>query len=338
MNKKTVRIGQAGITNHGETILTAIGAAESLELVSLFDVKSREVAAAAEKLKVRPAASYEDLVNDPAIDAVALVTPNQLHADEVEMAAKAGKHVFVEKPIAGTLGDARRVINAMKTARRTLMVGHNTRRRPVFRKAKQILKEQKLGRIVGVEMNLSRPAGLFPDLPPWKADPKTTPILPMTQLGIHFVDTVMYLFEAEIASVSCVASNVAMEGGALDASAALFQLSTGIPVTLSSYYVSPDVYYCQIYGTKGILRCSNAGIELDLLDNGALKRVTTEQFPSEGFASYIEEMDEFGQCILSGKPPETGGEEGLKSLAVIEGMTQSFRTQSVIVPANLLKD
>ncbi len=332
-----VRIGQVGITGHGVTILNAIRAAKGLELVSIFDTKSDEARRVSREFGVKQAKDYENLLEDPDVQAVALVTPNHLHAEQVEKAVKAGKHVFVEKPMASTVAEARQMISRTQKAGLVLMVGHNTRRRLVFRHAKQILKKNRLGKIVGVEMNVSRPAGLFDDVPAWKADPKLTSLLPMTQLGIHFVDTIHYLTESATKSVSCVAANVAMKGGALDASAALLQLESGIPVTLSSYYVTPDVYDVRIFGTGGVLQCWNSSLKLELLQNGSLQRALEEDFSSEGQASFVEEMNEFGECVQTGKKPETGGEEGLMALAVIEAMTESLKTRTVVNMDNILR-
>ena len=333
-----VRIGQLGITGHGVTILNAIRAAKSLELVSVFDTKSEDAKKVSREFGIKLAKDYESLLEDPDVQAVALVTPNHLHAEQVEKAVKAGKHVFVEKPMAGTVAEARQMISRTQKAGLVLMVGHNTRRRLVFRHARQVLKENRLGKIVGVEMNVSRPAGLFDDVPAWKADPKLTSLLPMTQLGIHFVDTLHYLTGSATKCVSCFAANIAMKSGALDASAAVLQLESGIPVTLSSYYVTPDVYDVRIYGTEGILQCWNSSLRLELLRNGSLQRALEEDFSSEGQASFVEEMNEFGECVLTGKKPETGGEEGLQALAVIEAMVHSLKTRKVIELKDILEN
>jgi len=331
-----VRIGLVGVSGHGATILNAIRAAKSLELASVFDSKTDESTRVSRELGIKQAKDYEDLLSDGSVQAVALVTPNHLHAEQVEKAVQAGKHVFVEKPMGRTVAEASQMIARTRKAGLVLMVGHNTRRRSVFRRARQVVENQRLGRIVGVEMNVSRPAGLFDDVPAWKADPKLTPLLPMTQLGIHFVDTIHYLLDTTTASVSCIASHVAMRGGALDTSAAVLQMASGIPVTLSCYYVTPDVYEVRIYGTKGILQCWNSRIRFELLQNNLLEPVLDEDFASEGAASFVEEMNEFGECVLTGKKPETGGKEGIIALAVIEAMVESLKTRTLVNVGNIL--
>jgi predicted dehydrogenase len=272
---------------------------------------------------------YDELVNDPAIEAIALVTPNQLHQEEVEKAVKARKHIFVEKPISNTVAEAHAMMGFVKGSGLVFMVGHNTRRRQVFRRAKTLLEEQRIGEIVAVEANLSRPAGLQPGLPAWKADRKTCPLLPMMQLGIHFVDTVEYLI-GRVARVSCFATNIAMPNKALDATAAILQLESGIPVSLTSYYVSADAYFVRIYGTKGTIHCYPTKLRLELLEKGEFKEAMDEDFSTEGAGSYILQMREFGECVLHGKQPEIGGEEGLRALAVVEAMVKSVENHAVV--------
>jgi UDP-N-acetyl-2-amino-2-deoxyglucuronate dehydrogenase len=329
MTDRKVKIGQAGIANHGRTIVNAIRDSGNLQLVSCFDINTSANEKVALEFGAARKLGYDELVNDPAIEAIALVTPNQLHQEEVEKAVKARKHIFVEKPISNTVAEAHAMMGFVKGSGLVFMVGHNTRRRQVFRRAKKLLEEQRIGEIVAVEANLSRPAGLQPGLPAWKADRKTCPLLPMMQLGIHFVDTVEYLI-GRVARVSCFATNIAMPNKALDATAAILQLESGIPVSLTSYYVSADAYFVRIYGTKGTIHCYPTKLRLELLEKGEFKEAMDEDFSTEGAGSYILQMREFGECVLHGKQPETGGEEGLRALAVVEAMVKSVENHAVV--------
>lgn len=328
MNEQKATIGLVGVANHGNTILNAIMAAPNLALVSCFDTNTAAAELVSRKFGVRMASSYEDLINDPDLDAVALVTPNQLHAGQTFKAVAAGKHIFVEKPISNAIADAQAMIRAAEDAGLVLMVGHNTRRRQVFRRAKQILSEGSIGSVVALEGNLSRPAGLQPGLPPWKADPRACPLLPMTQLGIHLVDTAEYLV-GPIQTVACVAARMAMPGNVYDATAAVLQLESGVPFALSSYYVSPDAYFLRLYGTKGLLHCYPASLRLELIEQGEPAGAKEESF-QEGAGSYNLQMQEFGDCLLHRRKPETGGLEGLRALAVIEAMTRSVAESRTI--------
>jgi predicted dehydrogenase len=328
MSRK-ISIGIAGISNHGRTILNAIRQSGTLDVKACYDINTEASRAAAAETGTRVASSFEDLITDPAIEAVALVTPNHLHIGQIKQALAIGKHVFVEKPITNTVAEAVEIRQFASAKTQTVMVGHNTRRRYVFRAAKKILAEGKLGTIVAVEANISRSVGLTEEIPPWKADPEKCPLLPMMQLGIHFVDAVRYLF-SPVRSVYCVASTIAMPGRVLDVSASILRTSEGFPISLSSHYITPDTFYFRIYGTQGILHCDPLSYELKTLVDGVLTISEIERFPNEGIESYILEMKEFGECVLTGSRPETGIDEGIHALAVIEAMMQSVRTNAAV--------
>ena len=335
MTEKKVQIAQAGIANHGRTILNATRDAGNLQLVSCFDVNVTANEQVAKEFGATAATGYDQLVQDPNVDAVSLVTPNYLHLEQIRKALEAKKHVFVEKPITSTVAEARQVVRLAKTAGLVLMVGHNTRRRQVFRRAKALLDEKRIGKIVAIEANLSRPAGLQPGLPPWKADPRTGILLPMMQLGIHFIDTIEYLL-GPIERVSCFARNIAMPNDVFDSTAAILQLKSGIPASLTSYYVSADAFIMRIYGTEGTIHCLPLKLRLDLLHSGELTETIEEDFSTEGTGSYVLQMKEFGECILKGLQPETNGETGMRALAVIEAMVRSVEQHSVVEIKDIL--
>jgi len=337
MTEKKVRIAQAGIANHGRTIVNATRDAGNLQLISCFDINMAANEQVAKEFGATAAAGYDQLVNDPNVDAISLVTPNHLHLEQIRKAIEAKKHIFVDKPITNTVAEAHEAIGLAKQAGLILMVGHNTRRRRVFRRAKALLTEKRIGDIVAVEANLSRPAGLQAGLPAWKADRRTCELLPMMQLGIHFVDTVEYLI-GPIERVSCFAGSIAMPNQAFDSTAAILQLKSGIPVSLASYYVSADAYFVRIYGTQGTIHCFPLKLRLDLLQNGEPKETIEEDFSSEGAGSYILQMREFGDCVLRGVQPETGGDQGLKALAVIQAMVTSVEHHSVVELNDILKE
>jgi predicted dehydrogenase len=319
MNNKKISIGLVGVANHGTTILNAILAAGNFKLETCYDTDLAASEQVRKQTGCRVAGSFDELAADPQVQAIALVTPNHLHAGQFKKAVSHGKHVFVEKPISNTIAEAKEMLAQAMKSGIVLMVGHNTRRRRVFRRTKQLLQEGSIGTIVAVEANVSRSVGLEPGLPPWKADPEKCPLLPMTQLGIHFVDTISYLLEP-VKSVSCIATNMAMSGNVYDSTAAVLQLESGIPFALTSCYVSPDAYFIRIYGTKGSILCHATHVRVEWIGTAD---VLEEDFQMEGGESYQLQMREFGECINASKQPETGGEEGLYALAAIEAMSLS---------------
>lgn len=331
MNQK-VNVALIGVANHGHTILTAIVAAKNLALTACFDINPDANAACANEHGCVAHDSYEAVLADPNVEAVALVTPNHLHAAQIEAALAAGKHVFVDKPITNTVAEGKIAVEQAAKAGKVLYVGHNTRKRRVFRRSKALLDEGAIGTVVSIEANLSRIVGITPEMPKWKADRKNAPILPMTQLGIHFVDVATYLL-APVARVACFARTAALDGTAYDTTTAILELENGVPVSLNSYYVTPDTYFFRIYGTTGVIECSPLEVKVRRVDGS----VTVEDMGNEGYESYILEVEEFGDAILTGIRPETGGAEGLHNIAVMDAMIMSIETGKVVSIDDILK-
>ncbi len=317
--KRAVRIGQAGLRNHGRTILTSIGAVDNLRIVSCFDTDEDAMNSVSVEYGIRGAGSFEELVADPGIDAVALASPNHLHARQALAAMERGKHVFVEKPIANTMEDARSMIDAASAAGLVLSVGHNTRRRKSFREAKRILDAGVIGTPVGAEANLSRRAGIEGGMPGWKGDPDLCILLPMSQLGIHFVDAARYFF-GDIRYLQAEASSRAMRESSCDTVNAVLLMEPGLPVSILASYSTLDTFFFRIYGTDGIITCE---AERLTVEHVLTERKRSIGFPEEGLSSFIEQMREFGDCVLHGTRPETDGESALKALQAVLAMQEA---------------
>jgi predicted dehydrogenase len=331
-----VKIAQAGIGNHGRTIRSAVAKSKNLQLVGCYDVDQEESRKVAEEFHCRAARSFEDLIEDPEVEGVLLVTPNHLHYSQVMVAFSLGKHVFVEKPITATVDEGLKVVNKAKELGLTLEVGHNTRRRRPVRKTKTLIAEGRLGTLIGVEANVSHNAGLTTTYPKWKAERDKCPLLPMTQLGIHYIDAFHYLI-GPIDRVQCFARHAAMAGDVIDSTAALFQFESGELGTLSSHYVSPSVFEIRVSGTEGVVTMSDYSLRLEI-DKGGKQSRERFDFSDEGLESFIFELEEFGDCIRTGRKSETDGAVGLRALAVVEAMTVSVETGRVVKLSEILKN
>jgi predicted dehydrogenase len=320
----TIGIAQLGVRNHGATILHAITHTSGLRLACCHDTHREALADACSRYGVPAAESYEAILDDPSIDAVALVTPNHLHCEQMLQAFAHGKHVFVEKPIANTVAEAEECIRAANAADRVLLVGHNMRRRHSFREAKRWIDEGRLGAIVSVDANLSRHAGLEAGVPSWKLDPALCTLLPMTQLGIHFVDVTEYFF-GDADEVFCEGWNAGVPGGAIDSTIAILR-GRNIPTTvISSFYTTQETLAYRVHGSEGIMTVGATALHATL--NGAPHDM---DFSNEGYHSFIEQMEEFAACIRAEREPETSGESALRALRIVEAMRRSIAARSFV--------
>lgn len=322
MKKEKVNVALVGLGGHGATIRKSVRMCAKLNVLACHDINKELLDEVKAEFNCEVFLSYDELLEKSISDAVIISTPNFLHFEQTLKALQYGKDVFVEKPITVKVEEAEKIVKLAREKNLIVQVGHNTRKRKVFRKAKEIIEMGFLGKIISVESNISMPTGLA-EFPEWKRDKSKCPFLPMTQLGIHFIDTLIYLF-GDIEEVSSFARNVYLE--VEDSVVALLKFSNGVIGTLSSSYVAPNVYEMKIYGTEGMLKCYLNKIEL---------QKTTEATPDvyffdEGIESYVEELCEFAECVMSRKKPEVDAEIGLKNLKVIEAMIESYITKKAV--------
>jgi len=318
---KKITIGILGVGGHGGTIRRAIRACSDFEIVSCFDPNEAALKEAVEELGCEAAPSDEAVLTDPHTQAVAIVSPNQLHRTHAELAAAHGKHIFLEKPIANTVEDGRAVVEAARKAGVILQVGHHVRKYPVFRFAREQIESGKLGTLVGAEGNFTLPSGLDKNVPAWKTRKTSCPVVPLMQLGIHGIDTLQYLLGPIVEGVS-FQRHALMAGDTLDSSVSLFRFQNDLLGTFSSHYVARHAFYLNLFGTEYNLYMTFNSARLERLENWREDHLTYT-FMKPDNEPYKEEIREFAACILEKREPEVPGEMGLQNLLVLEALIRS---------------
>jgi predicted dehydrogenase len=311
MNK--IGIGAVGVGGHGKWITQAVTKCNNLKLVACYDINKTESKNIAREFKCLHTESLEKLLAIPNIKGVTITVPNYLHADYVIATANAGKACFVEKPIANTISDAERMIKECRKNKVILAVGHNFRRRAEFRKAKELLKAKALGEIISIEGNFSRPGALTLPKKDWRRDEKKCPMPTMMQLGIHMIDSFIYLL-GPIKKVSAIEST---HGNNVSA---ILQFKNGIIGNISSNYFSKEYWYVNIYGTRASLYIDGTRF---MLENALSKR----EYKLNQINTLQEEINEFADA-LSGKTKfEVDGYSALESLKVVRAMIASAKSK-----------
>src|SRR5947209_16761032 len=138
--------------------------------------------------------SLDAILADPAIDAVVFATPHSEHGAQVEEAAAAGKHVFMEKPFTLDRKSAARALDAVARAGVVLGVAYPRRFHPGMKELKTRIDDGRLGTVAHCHGEQNAPAGLFMDPRSWRADPKEAPAGAMTASGVHNLDAMIHLF------------------------------------------------------------------------------------------------------------------------------------------------
>lgn len=286
-----------------------------LELASCFSRDEQSRAGFADRFGCAAAGSFEEAL--ASADAVLLATPNDLHAEQAVAAAAAGKHVFVEKPIAHTIAAGERMRDACAAAGLALMVGHELRRLGAARKAKELVDAGTLGTVVLAEANFSLPSRVEPGT--WKAEDARNPGTPLIQLGIHHAETLQYLL-GPVARTSGMLNRVVQQLEIKDVGVATLEFASGALGVIADSYVSPRTYSIRLHGTEAVL---DYRADLSVWpDAGRVDEQTTltlagETVEFERVDPLQAELAEFARCIAGDAVPETGASEGLAALKVI---------------------
>ncbi len=187
MSERTLRIAVAGLGYWGPNLARNFASIRDCELAWCCDPSDSVRARVEDRFpQARFTGDLDEVLADPGVDAVALATPVAYHADHAVRVLEAGKHCFVEKPLAQSVPDAERAVAAAQDAGRVLMVGHLLEYHPGVQQLKQLVDSRELGDriyyIYGNRLNLGK----------LRADENA-----LWSLGAHDVSVVLYLAEEE---------------------------------------------------------------------------------------------------------------------------------------------
>jgi predicted dehydrogenase len=320
----SVKVASIGLGWWGG-VLAEKGRAAGLEVASVFARHKEPRDEFAKAHGARSAATLDEILSDPAIEAVLIATSHSSHADLVIEASAAGKHVFVDKPFTLSVSEAKRAMRAAETAGIVLQVGHNRRRQPANRRLKALIDGGELGVVHHAEAVLSNPRGLNPRTG-WRGDPAESPAGGMTGLGVHMADNLNYLL-GPAARVGAFSKKV-MDIGTLDnVTTATIEYHSGPLAFLGTSTVIPDIARTAIWGTTAAAWNEMDGDQFFLQRSGEMDR-TAE--PVETLDTVKDELAEFASNVRTGARPETGGPEALEAVAVLEGIVESATTGRIV--------
>lgn len=322
-----VGVALIGLGHWGQRIAAAVGRVPGLRLAACYSRNPQSTQAAAAQLGCQAAPSFEAALEAPGVEAVLLVTPNHVHAEQALAAAQAGKHVFVEKPIAATLAEGQAMDAACRAAGVCLLVGHGFRRLGAARRVKELIGAGTLGQPVLAEANFSLPGSLTPDR--WRYWRATCPGGPLMQLGIHHADTLQYWLGPAVRAQGASA-RLATPAEIDDVGVAQVTFASGAIATLASSYVSPKTFSLRVSGTEGVVEYDTdmavwpRAEQMDAATRLTLRtRQGAQPVPFEARDMLADELDEFARCVRGQAVPETGAAEGLAALGLILGALEA---------------
>jgi predicted dehydrogenase len=322
--KKAVRYGIIGFGLFAErTIAPAIQASANSELVA---IQKRSLAAAKEKARIFnvPLAfdSAEALVQHPDVDAVFIVSANSLHAPETITAARAGKHVLTEKPMAMNTAEAEMMIETCKKHQVKLMVAHMVRFSPLVLRMKELIQSGLIGKITFIKSEFIYDGRLSHRQ--WLVDPNVAGGGPVYDIGVHCLDTTRFLLEDEVISVKSQLDPTPSALTTESTAQLALKFSRGTTAGIFCSYAAPiRRTFIEIIGEKGILSAENfswSGNTLSLkVVLGELDKITESRDETIVVPNlYEKEVTLFSECILNNTASPIPGEEGFINQRVLD--------------------
>ncbi|MEI7766141.1 MAG: Gfo/Idh/MocA family oxidoreductase [Phycisphaerae bacterium] len=331
----TIRVGVIGCGAIGQRRhIPELAQNDKVVLAAICDCNEARVQQVAQKFGVPEAyTDYREMLTSADLDAVVIGTPNYLHAPMALAAFKQGLHVLVEKPMATTRSEAKTMITAARKARKFLMVGHNQRLMPPHIKARELLKDGAIGKVLSFRTAFKHggPEGwcIENSLDTWFFR-KSEAVLGVTgDLGVHKADLMRYLLGEDFAEVGGILSTLDKRNhkGKLietdDNAYLTVKTKSGIigSIIVSwTNYGEPEANYTVIYGTKGVMMMAmdpTWGVIVRNKFTGGEERykVGAVSTNEKQFSSGV--SDAFIESILKNKAPAIDGVEGYKALDVI---------------------
>jgi predicted dehydrogenase len=305
-----------------------------IEIAACFTRSADKRRAFAGKYGCAVAASFDEILADDSIDGIINTTPNHVHRETTVAAAEAGKHVFLDKPIANTIADARALTRACTDAGVVLAVGYQRRRETHFRWIERRIRSGDFGALVQAEANISRDRlGQF-EPGHWRYTAEGMPGGVMLQIGLHYVDVLMMLL-GPVRSVSGMASQLVLPGDNPDVGTLLMMHDNGAISALSTSYASASEYYVMnVYGKK-MSACYNLFDGLRCLHQGDKGQQKVEVEKND---TLVEELVEWADAADGDGTPEVGGEGATESLAIVMAGVRSAREGRHVEVAEILAE
>jgi predicted dehydrogenase len=316
-----MKVGCIGMGWWSDVLADAVKRSGNLEIAACYSRSAEKRDAFAAKYGCRAAGSYDEILQDKKIEAIVNTTPNAAHLETTRAAAEHGKHVFLDKPIANTVSDARALTAACRKAKVVLALGYQRRRESHFRFIKNKIRNGEFGKLVNAESNISRDRLGKIDLNSWRYSAQGMPGGVMLQIGIHYTDVLEYLL-GPVKAVSGRFVRLVLPGDNPDVASLVLEHENGALSTLNASYASASEYYLMnIYG-KEASAYYDLHHGLRWLKRGAEK---PENVSCDKNDPIVEELEEFARAVRGEAEPEMDGERSTASLAVILAGIKSAR-------------
>jgi myo-inositol 2-dehydrogenase/D-chiro-inositol 1-dehydrogenase/scyllo-inositol 2-dehydrogenase (NAD+) len=324
--------GRAGMI-HGRNFASRVPRAA---MTAVSDVLEEGAKTAARELGVSAVyTDYREALRDSAVDAVIVVTPTKFHRDIVIAAARAGKHILCEKPMAMNREECQSMIDAAASAGVVLQIGFMRRFDANFRRAKEIIDSGAIGRVVSVK-SLTR----GPSTPQeWMYDIRKSNG-PLAEVNSHDIDTLRWFTGSEAASLYAMAGNYRCDAAReqypdfYDTVLMNVRMKNGMMGNIDG---AQGVRYgydarVDILGTEGCVQIGGlaGSTTLTYTKDHRMQADVVKSWTNLFYDAYVNEDTGFVEAVLHGREPEVSGIDGMMAVDIVRAGNESIKTGNIV--------
>jgi predicted dehydrogenase len=313
-----LRAAMCGAGNWGTRLIESVhGKSGTIRFVAAVTRNPAGKGKLADRFGLFLTTSYADVLADPDIDAIVLCTPHSQHAAEVIAAAKAGKHVFCEKPFTLTQEDAQAAIAACDAAGITLHVGFNRRYAPAYVELARRIAAGDIGKLRHIEGQFSGPPSYQTEPGNWRANQVESPAGSMAARGVHVIDSMVHL-AGLVETVFAFSGRLQHAIDVDDTTSSLLRFAGGATGYLGTLHAAPPFYRIHAFGSKGALEMRG---ETELLVSDLPGKVERLTFPVADKERAV--LEAFADGVANGTKFVIPPEEILNTVAVMQAVAAS---------------
>ena len=313
-------------------------------IAGVFDLCRERAETIAETYHTKVYTSYKDMLADPEIEAVSVCVANAAHCEITVEALKSGKHVLCEKPMAVTLEQCEQMAQMAKQENRFLMIGHNQRLTKAHAKARKLIEQGEIGKILTFRTSFGHggpETWAIDSRNVWFFDKKTAAFGAMADLGIHKTDLIQYLTGQRVSAVTAYMGTLDKkdsEGnpiGVDDNAICIYEMDGGAVGTMTASWThyGPEDNSTVLYGTKGIMYIytdPEYAVVIEYKD-GTREQWNLDQIQTNDSQTSSGVIDLWMESLVQHCPPEISGEEALSAMRAVFAALESAGTGSRVM-------
>ena len=327
-----VKVGIIGVGLWGVNHIEAYRGLPQAEVFAVADPAAGRAEAVAKKFNIPHwFENFEELCALPEVDAVSIVSPESQHLKPVEAAARAGKHILLEKPVAYSVSDAEKMNAAARQANVILMPGHLLRFETRYALIKEALDQHELGSVVSIQARRNRTKGNFK---------KYARAHPIFAVAVHDIDLLLWYAQSKVRRVRGYQRSI--QGGPVpDVVWGVIEFTNGVLGIIETTWLTPDAV--GVFSNDSLQLITDKGIaRVDLVDGGLSFWMESglcvpDTIGAPRIRGHIEgslaaELSYFLACVTGGTKPEVvTAEEALEGIRIAVALVESASKEQDVI-------